>query len=95
MLETLSKIITGLVEFTKGTKKNSEDIKKLNQQVTELSNMVLKLALKLENSEKMSEIERKLLLAELENILLRNGLQVPTRGISLPQLPHEEHEQDT
>ncbi|BCM92876.1 hypothetical protein IAD21_04760 [Abditibacteriota bacterium] len=87
MWANLGKLIANLIDVAKGTKKNSEDIKKLNQQVTDLTNLVLALGLKFEHSKEMSEAERKNLLLELENILLRNGLQVPPKGLAPPSLP--------
>lgn len=83
MWETFVKLGAGFVDFARGTKKNAEEIKKTNQRVEELSNVLLSVLIKLENLEKMEGKERQILVLQLKNILLENGIK-PSQ---LPEIP--------
>lgn len=95
MWESLLKIGSGLLDFARGTKKNAEDIKKANQRIDEISNILLAAVIRMDNLEKMEAKDREILALKISNILLEHGVdasQLRDLKPRLPLLPPDETE---
>jgi hypothetical protein len=87
MWAALGKFAANLVDFARGTKKNTEEIAKTNKRVAEMSDILLTVLVKLDSLEKMEAKDRQILILQLKNILLENGIKPPQDFDSHPQLP--------
>ena len=87
MLSELLKLANTVLELNKTTKKNSEDIAKLNQQVSRIINALNLLNERQKEAEKRHQSDMEKMALQLEVILLRHGVKVDASEIPKPQLP--------
>ena len=69
------------------TRKNTEGTKKMNGQFRDLSNSVLALSARIDHLEKTQAQERQLLVLQVQNILLRHGIDPGEVGKLTPPAP--------
>lgn len=85
MLSELLKLANTVLELNKTTKKNSDDITKLNEQINRLINAVNTLNQRQIEAERRHQSDMEKMALQLEVILLRHGVKVDAGEIPKPR----------
>ena len=90
MWESFFKIFSGSVDFARSSRKNADDIKKLNERVDGLADKVIALTSRMDTLERNYAQERQILILQLQNILLQHGVKPTEVGQLKPPLTPSE-----
>ena len=85
MLDLFSKIFTTLFDSFTRSKKNSDDIKRINTRLDALAETALRLEARQERAEERHKAEMRELMLRLEIILLQHGIKPNFPENQLPQ----------